>query len=174
MAKRKMIRLEPKSKFKKWFKALQEFIEEEDRATVLTDVELLTMVNHKLPAKYRISLPTFERWVSPTKDYIENLRDIDADTAAEFRHFLQVARAEQKMELFDKVIDPNTKNALGARFVMERKFKDMQQAPQVQLNSNPTINITTGNKEQQALIDGIVNGQKERTIEIEHKDVSDE
>lgn len=168
-----MIRLEPKSKFKKWFKAMQEFLEEEERATVLTDMELLTMVNHKLPRKYWVSSATFERWVSPSKDYVANLQDIDSETADMFKHYLAVARSEQKMELFDKVIDPNTKNALGARFVMERKFKDMQQAPQVLVNSNPTIRIEASNKEQQAIIDGLVNGQA-KTIDIEHKDVSDE
>lgn len=173
MKRRPMTRIEPKGKFKKWFTALKLFLETEERATILTDVELLTMVNHSLAAKYRISVRTFDRWKSSTEEYLENRGDISAELAEEFRHYLQVARAEQKMGLFDKVIDPNTKNALGARFVMERKFKDMQQQPQIQLTSNPTINITAGNKEQQRLIDSIVNGQP-KTIDIDHKELENE
>lgn len=167
-----MTRRTPRAKFKEWFKAFKIFMNTEKRAVILTDRELVVMVNNMLEPRFHISMGCFERWVSPTKNTIENMEDVTPEKAMEFRHFLSVARAGQKMELYDKVIDRTTKNALGARFVMERKFKDMQQAPQVQLNSNPTINITTGNKAQQALIDGIVNGQQ-KTIDISHKDVTD-
>ena len=166
-AKRKMRELEPKSKFKRWFKALKEFLEQEERATILTDKELFAIVNFKLPLKYRVSLATFERWKAEnTSKNIEEIKSIDPKDAAEFRDYLAVARVEQKMDLYDKVIDANTKNALGARFVMERKFADMREAPRVQVPSAPTIYINTGSKEQQKIIDGIINAP----IQIEQGD----
>jgi hypothetical protein len=169
--KRPMKKLEPKTKFKRWFKALKEFIEEEDRATILTDTELFTIINFKLPPKYRVTMRTFERWKSPTvENNVEGIQDVPQEMAEEFRGYLAVARVEQKMELYDKVIDPNTKNALGARFVMERKFKDMREPPKVAIPNSPTIYINTGNKKQQKLIDGIINNP----ITIEQKDESGE
>jgi hypothetical protein len=168
MQKRKAKRIEPRLKFKRWFKALKEFIEAEDRATILTDTELFVIVNFKLPVKYRVTQKRFEQWKGFTVGSVEELDGVSEELAAEFRDYLAVARVEQKMELYDKVIDPNTKNALGARFVMERKFKDMREPPKVQLPNSPTIYIQTGNKNQESIIDSIVNAPLQ--IEIKDKD----
>ena len=127
--KRKMKEIEPRLKFKNWFKGLKDFIETEERATILTDTELFTIVNYKLKPKYRVSLGTFERWKAPN--------------------------TESNVE------------TLGARFVMERKFKDMREPPKVQIPSSPTIYIQTANKEQQRIIDGLVNSP---TINLEQGD----
>tara|TARA_R110000823_G_scaffold266679_1_gene386420 strand:- start:2933 stop:3454 length:522 start_codon:yes stop_codon:yes gene_type:complete len=166
--KRKMKEIEPRLKFKNWFKGLKDFIETEERATILTDTELFTIVNYKLKPKYRVSLGTFERWKAPnTESNVETLDGVSKAEAEEFRAYLAIARVEQKMELYEKVIDANTKNALGARFVMERKFKDMREPPKVQIPSSPTIYIQTANKEQQRIIDGLVNSP---TINLEQGD----
>ena len=104
--KRKARPAKPRLKFKKWFAGLKEFLESEDRATILTDMELHTLVNFKLAPRYRVSFSTFERWKSPTvKGNVEDLDGVPDEMAEEFRGYLAVARAEQKMELYDKVID---------------------------------------------------------------------
>ena len=142
------------------------------RSVILTDVELLVAVNQKLKKSERVAISTFELWKSKkiTEKSPENNTQIDDDTIEEFRQTLAFARVEQKMNLTGNMLDEKNKNQWGASWLLERKYEDLKNRPQVQLNSNPTIMIQAGDKEGQKMIDSIINGT---VIDIEHEEIKE-
>lgn len=155
-------------KFHKFFEAMKSVLADVE-TVVLTDTELHIMVNQKLDYADRVSYSTFEKWKSPTgSKSVEAIEGISAEEADEFRQCLAYARVNQKIELSKRILDPKNNNSYAEQWIMERKFQDMKASPQIQLNSNPTIQIEASNKEHAALIDSIINGE---TLDVDHEEV---
>ena len=133
------------SKLPKFLEAMKKVLLD-DRTVILTDVELLTLVNDRLKKSERIAMSTFEHWKAPAESNRhrspENNSKIDADMVEDFRHVLGLARVKQKMNLSDKLTDPNSKNAWGASFILERKFEDLRKHNGIQIaQGGITLNI---------------------------------
>lgn len=163
-----------KTKFPKWYKKLKEVIEDPN-IVILTDTELVTLVNSKLKTDERISLPTWKRWISDSPGVpknIDGIENIDTEDANEFRHTVALARVNQKMNLNKEILNPTAKTAYGATWLAERKFKDLQLNQTIQIgNSDTILNLTVGNESHKSLIEGILQGE---TIDIDHKEVQPE
>lgn len=142
---------------------------QDERTVILTDEELWTLVNYQLKDYHKISLPTFRAWQSTTnRRSVETTEGISEKEAAEFREIIAYARVQQKMNLTGEVMDKDNKNQWGATWILERKWKDLKKEPLIQLESNPSINISAGDKEAQGMIEAMLNGE---TIDISHEDV---
>lgn len=147
------------SKFHKFFEAMKLVLEDE-RTVILTDPELLILVNQKLKRADRVAYSTFQKWIAPNGcKNIDNIINISEEDREEFRQALAYARVSQKMNLTGEVMNAENKNQWGSTWILERKFEDLKKQPQIQLNSNPTIQITAGDKEAQRMIDAMVNGE---------------
>lgn len=155
------------TKFHSFFEAMKLVLEDE-RTIILTDTELHVLVNQQLSPEDRVSFKTFEAWKMPNGRYsVEKLLTISDHDASEFRQVLAYARVKQKMNLTGEVMSKDNKNQWGSTWILERKFEDLKRQPQIQLSSNPTINITAGDKEAQRMIDQMINGD---IIDIEEED----
>jgi len=158
------------SKFQKFFEAMKVVLEDK-RTVILTDMELHILVNQQLEREDRVSYKTFESWKSPTgKRRVEAQESISDEDAEDFRQSLAYSRVHQKMNLTGHMMDEDNKNQWGSSWILERKFEDLKKQPTVQLNSNPSIQITAGDKEAQKMIDQMINGE---TIDIEHEEEDD-
>lgn len=158
-----------KTKFSTWFKAFKKVVLDIE-TVVLTDTELWQYVNGQLPPRDRVAYSTFEKWKQPTSPKnVDHIEGISKEEAEEFKHLLGYSRVRQKIDLTKTMLDPENKAAYKQQWILERKFEDMKQQPQIQLNSNPTIQIQAGSKEQAALIDNLMNGEEE-TIDIDHEE----
>ena len=135
---------------------------------ILTDKELWVLVNHHLAAKDRPSYTTYKHWKGEQNKSVEDLKCVSVEEAAEFRQSIEYARVIQKMNLTGHMMDEKNKNQWGSSWILERKFDDLKKQPMVQLSSNPTIQITAGDKEAQKMIDQMINGD---TIDVEHEDI---
>jgi hypothetical protein len=167
----KNARYQKKSKFKTFFAAMKEVLNDPD-TVILTDQELVVLVNDRLKSEDRISKKTWEEWLNKKSPRgVENQKGITDEEAKEFRHTLAAARVKQKMDLTKKSLDPNNQAAYKQHWILQRKFDDLRDKPQIQLNSNPTISIEAGNSEQKKLIEGILAG---KTIDIDHEEVGPE
>jgi len=155
------------SKLPKFLVALKQVVQDE-RTVILTDMELLTLVNDRLPLKDRVCQSTFEFWKSPTKNdhSPESLAIPLKDGVVEdFRHTLGLARVHQKMNLGDKLTDPTSRNAYGAGFILERKFEDMRKNNGIQIGAGGITLTIEGGSDVQNLID---------TIDVDFQDVTDQ
>ncbi|MEM9076307.1 MAG: hypothetical protein AAGC43_04670 [Bacteroidota bacterium] len=157
-------------KFKKFFEALKKVLNDE-RTVILTDDDLLVLVNQQLPLKYRIHENTWKNWISGGKSSVEETNYISDEEAAEFRQLLKYTRVNQKMNLGANMMDENNKNQWGSSWILERKFKDLRLKSGNEVNINPTLKIEVGDSEAAGLIEGIINGD---TIDIPHEEVKDE
>lgn len=141
------------------------------KSIILTDSEIWVLVNSELDFKDQVSRKTFEAWKSPTnKRNVEGNAQISDEDAAGFRNCLAVSRAKQKMALTGNMLDEDNKNQWGASWILERKYEDLKKQPMIALNSNPTIQISAGDKEAQAMIDQMINGE---VIDIDHKEIGE-
>lgn len=149
-----------KSKLPTFLEAMKEVLQDK-RTVILTDLELLTAVNHRLPKKDKVGISTFEFWKTPTnnKKSPENIESIDDDMVQEFREILAYARVEQKLNLTDGVLDSKSKNAWGSTWVLERKFKDLQIRKEREETIQPLIQITASNNDHKKLIQNILDGE---------------
>jgi len=154
------------SKLPKFLEAMKKVLED-DRTVILTDIELRTLVNDKLAKKDRVAESTWEFWKTSTinEKSPENNGSIDDDIIDEFRHVLGLARVNQKMNLTDKLTDPNSKNAWGASFILERKFEDLRKNNGISIGSGAiTLNIE-GGKDLKKLVE---------TIDIDFEELDDD
>lgn len=157
-----------------FIKVMREVLED-DRTVVLTKKELFLLANSKLPKEKKISYETFRQWCTkpePKSDATSSLhaKTLSDDIKEEFWELLEVAKINQKLNLTQKVLDPTSRNAFGAKYVLERKFEDMREQKDTAPKA-PVIQISVGSKETQALIEGIVNNN---IIDIPHEEVKNE
>lgn len=154
------------TKLPKFLEAMKKVLEDE-RTVILTDAELLTLVNNRLRKKDRVAVNTFDQWKTPTQTSKspENIDSIDSDMIEEFRHVLALARVEQKMNLGDKLTDKNSKNAWGASFILERKFEDMRKSNGIQIGQGGITLKIEGGGDVKSLVE---------TIDIDFEEIKDE
>ena len=161
-----------KSKFPKFLEKMKEVLND-PRSVILTDRELLVAVNQKLKPAERVSVQAFDFWKAPTLNpkSPENTASIPKEMTEEFRQVLDYARVEQKMNLTGNMLDEKNKNQWGSSWILEKKFRDLKNNPQLQLtNVSPMINIQAGDSETKKLMESIINGD---TIDIPHEEVDD-
>lgn len=160
-----------KSKFPKFFEQLKLVLNDE-RTVILTDEELLVLVNDHLDPWDRISDSTWEYWISNhTSKSVEAQASISAEEAAEFRQLLKSARVKQKMNLTANMMDSdNSKSHWANSWILERKFKDLRIKQGNEVNITPTIQIQAGDGETKKLVEGILSGD---TIDIDHEEVDE-
>ena len=115
------------SKLPKFLEAMKVVLED-PRTVIITDSELLTLVNHSLPKADRVAVSTFEFWKTSNlnKKSPENQLNGDIELITEFREILAYARVTQKMNLGGNILDSTNKNQWGSTWILERKFKDLQ------------------------------------------------
>lgn len=161
-------RYQQPTKFPKFFAAMKKVLQDVE-TVVLTDMELHLIVNQELAQEDRVSYSTFDKWkMNKGNKRVEAIECISKEDAAEFRHWLGYSRANQKLELAKRSLDPANKAAYKEHWMMERKFADLKSTPQIQLQTNPTIKIEAGSKEQAALLDNIMNGDTE---DVDHEEI---
>lgn len=154
------------SKLPKFLEAMK-IVLEDDRTVILTDMELLTLVNEKLAKKDRVAISTWEAWKTSTttNPKAPEQTNLDSEIVEEFRHVLGLARVNQKMNLSDKLTDPNSKNAWGASFILERKFDDMKKTQAFAIGQGGITFKIEGGKDTQRLIE---------TIDIDFEEINDD
>jgi len=154
------------SKLPKFLEALKKVLID-DRTVILTDTELLTLVNDKLAKKDRVGVSTWEFWKTSNMNEKspENIESLDEDMVKEFRHVLGLARVNQKMNLSDKLTDPSSKNAWGASFILERKFDDMKKTQAFAIGQGGITFKIEGGKDTQKLIE---------TIDIDFEEIKED
>lgn len=155
----------PVSKFYAFFEKMKEVLEDA-KTVILTDAELLILVNNKLEPGQRITLDVWNNWKSARQS---GLATIEQDLLDEFRHVLEFARVHQKMNLTANLLDSKNKNQYGTMWILERKFNDLKMNQQINLNTNPTIQIQASNDHHKELIENIIQGG---TIDISHQEVN--
>lgn len=148
------------SKVQKFTRALKKVLKMEN-IVILTDAELLTLVNSKLAKKDRVAVSTFEAWKSKGNKAIkslENSKTIPKKAIEDFREAMALARVNQKLELADKALTfRKGQNSQGAQWLLTKKFEDLQDKPQsLQLGQGGiTLNINNSDKETKGIIDAI-------------------
>lgn len=158
------------TKFHKFYEKMKKLVAD-PKSIILTDHEVWVLVNSELDYEDQVSEVTFEKWKSPTsKKNVEANAQISDEDAAGFRQCLAVSRAKQKMALTGNMLDEDNKNQWGASWILERKYEDLKKQPMIALNSNPTIQISAGDKEAQKMIDQMINGE---VIDIDHKEIEE-
>ena len=153
------------SKLPKFLEAMK-LVLADDRTVILTDEELRTLINDRLAKEDRVAQSTWEFWKSPSlnKKSPESQQNLDDEIIDDFRHTLGLARVNQKMNLSEKLTDPNSRNAWGASFILERKFEDLRKNSGIVIGQGAiTLNIE-GGKDMQKLLD---------TIDIDFEDITD-
>lgn len=152
------------SKLPKFLEAMKEVLAD-DRTVILTDEELRTLVNDRLAKEDRVAQSTWEFWKSPSinKKSPESQKNLDDDIIEDFRHQLGLARVNQKMNLGDKLTDPNSKNAWGASFILERKFEDMRKSNGIVIGQGGITLHIEGGSETRKLIE---------TIDVDYEDIT--
>lgn len=149
------------SKFSKFLQALKTVVEDNGLNTVvLTDRELWVLVCDSMEPQDRPSWTSFENWkqTSPAAEKsAENLKLVSAEEAAEFRRLLEITKVKQKMNLAKKIVS-NEKGAgaWGATWIMERKFTDMAQQKQIEIQHTTKPLLEVKNAGDQKLINQIL------------------
>ncbi len=103
-------------------------------AIILTDEELVMLINERLEEKERISDRTFRRWKDKNKD--DKIEEID-EIGKSFVLLIKKALTIQKRHLFEKFREEPNQWQKWA-WIIERKFDDW--------NIKRKSDITSGNK----------------------------
>ena len=103
------------SKIGPFIKALEKVLDEEMNAFILTDEELIMLVNDLLSEEEGISDATFERWKA---------NDIQDERCQVFRGLYKKALAKQKQNLFKKLNDLDVNSWQRYAWQLERKFAE--------------------------------------------------
>jgi len=103
---------------KDWLKVANEIVNEDINAIILTDEELVFLINEKVVKKERISSRTFERWKAKNKSDEEE--EIDK-IGKEFCRLIKRALMRQKRDLFNS-LKGDDKQWQRFAWIIERKF----------------------------------------------------
>ena len=152
------------SKMKIWIDALKKVLAER-KIIFLTDEDLVLLVNREIKASetpnFTIDTRTFKRWKSG---------DTKNDTyGEEFLETLQLAYIDMKDYVGEKL--QTDSNFARWAWILERKFAgefSLIKRFETTHKNETIIQITAGDKENQQLLDGIINGN---AIDIEFKEV---
>ena len=158
--KRKMYRIgdtkNPKNKMKKWIIALKKVLEM-DNISLLSDTDLVFLVNKELQPFERIALSTFYNWKAGR--YTGGNEEI----IIEFIELIKESLIKQKIEIEKKMFSDTVTNWQKYAWFLERKFSEWNLkhiSENINRNEQATvIQITAGNEEQKRLIDNIINGE---------------
>jgi hypothetical protein len=116
-------------------------------AIILTDEELVMLINEKLEEKARISDRTFRRWKDKNKD--DKVEDLD-EIGKSFVLLIKKALVIQKRHLFDKFREEPNQWQRWA-WIIERKFDDWNIKRKSDVTSDnkpiPIINVLQDIKE---------------------------
>ncbi|WP_339875204.1 hypothetical protein [Olleya marilimosa] len=148
----------------------------EDINTVaLSDMDIYYLTNSKLKKSERISVSYWEFLKSPTQENrrsISNNQSLTDEEKEEFIAALRLGRIHQKINLTQNALDSETRNAYPNLWFLERKNTDLQLKQTLELNHNPVIQITAGDKETEDIIKGLIGGGD--TIDIDHTEITKE
>ncbi len=158
----------------KFTKALKKVLEMPN-VVVLTDNELLTLVNSTLDKSDKVGLSTFKAWKGSSKveKSLENTQGVDQEMIDEFREAMALARVQQKMNLTDSALnyrnrEDGNNNPGGAMWLLKKKFVDMKDEPQgISIGGDGGIKlmIQTNDSETKGLLD---------TIDIDHEELEEQ
>jgi hypothetical protein len=113
-------------------------------AIILTDEELVMLINEKLSEKARISDRTFQRWKDKNKNESDDLDEI----GKQFCRLIKKALVIQKRHLFDKFREEPNQWQKWA-WIIERKFDDWNIKRKSDVTSDnkpiPIINVLQDN-----------------------------
>lgn len=102
-----------------WLEAAREVLDEDTDNVLLTDVELIFLINQKLPAKERIVIRTFQRW---KKRNMKGQKQLD-EIGEGFVALVTSALIKQKTNLLER-IRAGEQGWQGSAWIMERKFEE--------------------------------------------------
>jgi len=123
MKKKENKRGRPSKLTKNWITVAKEIVNEEINAIILTDEELVFLINEKVEEKQRISGRTFIRWKKKNKkDEEGEEKDKEFDKIGEeFCHLIKKALMKQKKDLFNSLKNDD-KQWQRFAWIIERKF----------------------------------------------------
>jgi len=153
MKKKKVKRGRPPKLNKKWIALAKEVIETDINAIILTDEELVFLINEKANKKDKISERTFERWKAKNKEDKEDGDEKLDKIGEEFCRLYKRALLRQKKDLFNSLKDDD-KQWQRFAWIIERKFNDWNIKKQVDITTKgESINEESRAKAKKA-IDG--------------------
>lgn len=152
------------SKMKIWIEALKKVLEER-KIIFLTDEDLVLLVNREIKASenpaFTIDSRTFKRWKAGQTG--------NNEFAEEFLETLQMAYIEMKDFVGEKL--QTDSNFTRWAWILERKFAgefSLVKRLETTHKNETIIQITAGDKENQILLDSIINGD---AIDIDFTEV---
>lgn len=112
----------------KFLEVANRIVNEDINAIILSDEDLVFLINNELDENQRISDRTFQRWKA--KEY-----DEDDTTGTEFCRIIKAALIQQRMHLFNKLRkDANSWTRWA--WIIERKFTEWNIKHQHDVTSN--------------------------------------
>lgn len=143
------------SKMTKWLPVLKEVLDS-DNILLLTDKDLVFLVNQKLQPEERITEECFSMWKNQKRNAPSD------EIGNQFIEMIKYALIRQKMSIERKMFDEtNSTNWQRWAWLLERKFEEWNLkhiSENINKNEQSTvINITAGSDEQKKLIDNIIN-----------------
>ncbi len=124
--------------------------EKEDAAMLLTEEDVLFLINQRLPPKWRISLRTWARYKS---NDLDAQNDSDLQEALDtFQELLKAVRIDQKYNVLSNLLH-NQGNAASLKWLAERKFQEWnsKHKPDAQQQSPVYINVMPYSQSAEAL-----------------------
>ena len=155
MKKKKVKRGRPPKLTKKWIAVAREVVDTDINAIILTDEELVFLINEKVTKKQKISGRTFIRWKNKNKgkddeDKEEGDEKLDK-IGVEFCHLYKKALLKQKKDLFNSLKDDD-KQWQRFAWIIERKFNDWNIKKQVDITTKgESINEESREKAKKAI-----------------------
>ena len=150
-------------KMDNWLIALNEVLKDEI-ASILTDRDLLALVNNKLSDEDKITRRTLSNWKAGKYHPNDELGQ-DFITSIDF------ATATQKLSILKKIMSGESKTWQNLAWILERRFPEEYSLRNYNINQNEeakVIQITANNPEQQSLLESIINAdfQEVKPIKI--------
>ncbi len=113
---------------KDFLKALKEVLKD-DSVAFLTDEQVITLVNDKLPKEKKITKRVWENWKSgDTPKQFPN-------EAKQFNGLIKMALIQQKIYLFKRMLDAKSGEWQKYAWMIERKFPEWRLNHQVDITS---------------------------------------
>ena len=142
----------PSKLTKKWIEVANEIVNEDINAIILTDEELVFLINEKVEEKERISDRTFKRWKKKNKEDDEEEEDKELDELGkEFCHLYKKALMKQKKDLFNSLKNDD-KQWQRFAWIIERKFNAWNIKKQIDVTTKgESINEESREKAKKAI-----------------------
>ena len=151
MKKKKVKRGRPPKLTKKWIAVAREVVDTDINAIILTDEELVFLINEKANKKDKISERTFERWKAKNKEDKEDGDEKLDKIGEEFCRLYKRALLRQKKDLFNSLKDDD-KQWQRFAWIIERKFNDWNIKKQVDITTKgESINEESREKAKKAI-----------------------